>query len=380
VSNATVDIVLPPQLVPADGRFGSGPSKVRQQAVEALSAVAPTYLGTSHRRDGVRSIVARARAGIAELFGLPAGYEVLLGNGGSTLFWDAAAFGLVEQQASHLVLGEFSSKFAATTKAAPHLDAPEVLESEPGAVPSTLDAPRGDAYAYPHNETSTGVTIPVHRPAAGNGDALVLVDATSAAGGTPFDPSLTDVYYFAPQKCFASDGGLWLGCFSPRAVERIERIAASGRWTPASLDLGIALENSRLEQTYNTPALATLFLLAHQVEWMLDNGGMAFSTGRCAASAQELYDWAEQRPWATPFVKDPSYRSVVSATIDFEAPVDAAAIASTLRANGIVDVEPYRKLGRNQLRIGVFPAIETDDVVTLTRAIDYIVERLGTAR
>jgi phosphoserine aminotransferase len=377
VSSTTADVVLPPQLVPADGRFGSGPSKVRQEAVEALTAAAPTYLGTSHRRDGVRSVVARVRAGVAELFGLPDGYEVLLGNGGSTLFWDAAAFGLVEQRASHLVLGEFSSKFAATTKAAPHLDAPEILESEPGAVPSTLDAPRGDVYAYPHNETSTGVTVAVHRPRTG--DALVLVDATSAAGGTPFEPTDADVYYFAPQKCFASDGGLWLGCFSPRAIERIERVTASPRWTPASLDLGIALENSRLEQTYNTPALATLFLLAHQVEWMLDNGGMRFSTGRCAASAVALYDWAESRPWATPFVKDPAYRSVVSATIDFEAPVDAAAIASTLRANGIVDVEPYRKLGRNQLRIGIFPAIETDDVVTLTHAIDYIVERLGTA-
>jgi phosphoserine aminotransferase len=368
-------IVLPPDLHPGDGRFGSGPSKVRSEAVAALAEIAPGYLGTSHRRDGVRSVVRRIREGITALFGLPDGYEVLLGNGGSTLFWDAAAFHLVEQRSAHLVLGEFSSKFAATTKAAPHLVAPQVLESEPGAVPATLHAldPDVDVYAYPHNETSTGVTVPLHRP---EGDALVLVDATSAAGGTPVAVDHVDTYYFAPQKCFASDGGLWVAWCAPAAIERIERLAASDRWTPASLDLGIALENSRLDQTYNTPALATLFLLAHQIEWMLDNGGLEWSAGRCAQSAATLYGWAESRPWATPFVKDPAYRSPVTATIDFDDPVDAAAIASTLRANGIVDTEPYRKLGRNQLRIAMFPAIEPSDVEILTRAIDHIVEQL----
>jgi phosphoserine aminotransferase len=372
--SADADIVLPPDLLPRDGRFGSGPSKVPQAAADALADAAPRYLGTSHRREGVRSVVRRVRAGIATLFDLPDGYEVLLGNGGSTLFWDAAAFGLIERRSSHLVLGEFSAKFAAVATSAPHLEPPQVLESDAGAVPATLDAPEGDVYAYPHNETSTGVTVPLHRPATG--DALVVVDATSAAGGMQLEPSDVDVYYFAPQKCFASDGGLWLACVGPRALERIERIQSMERWTPPSVDLGIALENSRLDQTYNTPALATLFLLAHQVEWMLERGGLTFTAERCASSAAIIYGWADERPWATPFVKDPAYRSPVTATIDFEAPVDAAAIASTLRANGVVDVEPYRKLGRNQLRIALFPAIDTEDVVTLTRAIDYVVERV----
>ncbi len=367
------DISLPPELRPRDGRFGSGPSKVRDEAVAALAAAAPGYLGTSHRREGVRSVVRRIREGMTELFGLPDGHEVLLGNGGSTCFWDAAAFGLIERRSAHLVLGEFSSKFAAISTAAPHLESPDVLESEPGAVPATFDAVAADLYAYPHNETSTGVTVPLHRPA---GDALVVVDGTSAAGGTPFAADRVDTYYFAPQKCFAGDGGLWLACASPAAIERIGRIAATKRWTPPSLDLGIALENSRLDQTYNTPALATLFLLAHQTEWMNANGGLEWTAARCAASAAVLYGWAEARPWATPFVKDPAYRSRVTATIDFEAPVDAAVVAATLRANGIVDVEPYRKLGRNQLRIALFPAIETEDVETLTRAIDHIVARL----
>jgi phosphoserine aminotransferase len=370
------DIVLPPELLPLDGRFGSGPSKVREHAVVSLAQVAPHYLGTSHRRDGVRSVVGRIREGITDLFGLPDGYEVLLGNGGSTLFWDAAAFGLIEARSSHLVIGEFSSKFAAITRAAPHLEDPEVLESDPGAVPSTLDAVAGDVYAYPHNETSTGVTVPLHRPAGG--DALVVVDGTSAAGGMRLAPEQFDVYYFAPQKCFASDAGLWLACFAPSAVERVEQLRASGRWTPPTLDLGLALDNSRQDQTYNTPALATLFLVANQIEWMQQHGGLEWAAQRCEISAATVYDWAEARPWATPFVKDPTYRSPVTATIDFEAPVDAAAVAAQLRANGIVDVEPYRKLGRNQLRIALFPAIEPDDVRTLTEAIDFIVDRLGT--
>jgi phosphoserine aminotransferase len=366
------DLALPPELVPVDGRFGSGPSKVREHAVVQLAQAAPRYLGTSHRRDGVRSVVRDIRSGISELFALPDGYEVLLGNGGSTAFWDAAAFHLIERRSSHLVLGEFSSKFASVAAGAPHLDAPEILETEPGALPATIDRPAGDVYAYPHNETSTGVAVRLHRP---GGDALVLVDATSAAGGVPVDPNAFDVYYFAPQKCFASDGGMWLACCSPRAIERIESLRASGRWTPPTLDLGTALENSRLDQTYNTPALATLYLLARQLEWMHEHGGLAWTSGRCERSAAIVYDWAEARQWASPFVKDPDARSRVTATIDFEPPVDAADLAATLRANGIVDVEPYRKLGRNQLRIALFPAIEPDDVAVLTQAIDWIVAR-----
>jgi phosphoserine aminotransferase len=371
-------ITLPAQLLPSDGRFGSGPSKVRQEAVDALAAAAPAYMGTSHRRPAVRSVVGRARAGLAALFSLPDGYEVLLGNGGSTLFWDAAAFGLIEHRAQHLVCGEFSAKFASVTRASPHLDDPEVIEAAPGTAPVAKANPDVDAYAFPHNETSTGVMLPVSRPGEGQpGEtALVLVDATSGAGGLRVDAREFDVYYFAPQKCFAGDAGIWLALCSPAAIERIERIAATDRWVPPSLDLGIAVEQSRLDQTYNTPALATLFLLADQVEWMLAHGGLEWTAGRCDESAGTIYSWADAGPHTTPFVTDPALRSRVTATIDFDDTVDAAALAKTLRANGILDVEPYRKLGRNQLRIGLFPAIEPADVAVLTRAIDYIVERL----
>ncbi len=365
-------IVLPADLLPGDGRFGSGPSKVRPEAVRALAELGESYLGTSHRREGVRSVVGRARAGLRDLFSLPDGYEVLLGNGGSTAFWDAAAFGIVERRAQHLVFGEFSSKFAAITKAAPFLDDPDVIETEVGTHPELVPADV-DTYAHPHNETSTGVAMDVRRPAA---DGLVVVDATSAAGGLRVDPSQFDVYYFAPQKCFAGDGGLWLALCSPAAIERIERIAASDRWIVPSLDLGIALENSRLDQTYNTPALATLFLLADTVEWMLGLGGLEATASRCDRSAEILYGWAESSPVATPFVAKPSERSHVVGTIDFDG-VDAAAISTALRANGIVDTEPYRKLGRNQLRIAMFPAVDPDDVATLTRAIDHIVAELA---
>jgi phosphoserine aminotransferase len=368
-------IVLPPELVPPDGRFGSGPSKVRTDAVRELAEVAPTYLGTSHRREGVRSVVRRIREGIGTLFALPDGYEVLLGNGGTTAFWDAAAFGLVERQARHVVIGEFSSKFSAVTDSAPHLDRAIVIESKPGEIPQVADDAGADVYAYPHNETSTGVTIPLHRPAYGEG--LVLVDATSAAGGFRIRPALFDVYYFAPQKCFAGDGGLWIACCSPRAIERIERVKASGRWQPPSLDLSIALENSRLDQTYNTPALATLFLLADQVDWMLDHGGLEWAANRCDQSAGIVYGWAEAHPHATPFVVDPSYRSRTTATIDFDDTVDASQLSAALRSNGIVDTEPYRKLGRNQLRIALFPAIEPADVAVLTRAIDYVIDAIN---
>ncbi|MCJ7672209.1 MAG: phosphoserine transaminase [Acidimicrobiia bacterium] len=379
------EIALPPELRPGDGRFGSGPSKVRPEAVARLAAAADGYLGTSHRRDGVRAVVHRVRAGLSTLFGLPDGYEVLLGNGGTTSFWDAAAFGLIDRRSEHLVFGEFSSKFASVTRAAPHLEDPIVIESEPGTHPEPTSDASVDAYALTHNETSTGVMTEIVRPSStGSGNAdkgrLVLVDATSAAAGLRIDPTQFDVYYFAPQKALASDGGLWLACCSPAGIERIERIAASGRWCPPSLDLGIALENSRLDQTYNTPALATLFLLADTVEWMNEQGGLEWAASRCDRSAEILYGWAESSEHATPFVAKPSDRSHVNATIDFEG-VDANTLAAVLRANGIVDTESYRKLGRNQLRIALFPAIEPDDVATLTRAIDFIVDRmLATSR
>ncbi len=364
---------LPPELVPGDGRFGSGPSKVRPEAVRALSDAASTYLGTSHRRPTVRAVVGSIRAGLAELFSLPDGYEVLLGNGGSTAFWDAAAFGLVDRRAEHLVFGEFSSKFAAVTAAAPFLDDPVVLKSEPGTHPELVADATVDAYAYPHNETSTGVMTEVHRP---GDDGLVLVDGTSGAGGLPVEPTHFDVYYFAPQKCFAGDGGLWLALCSPAALERIERVGASDRWVPPSLSLPIALENSRLDQTYNTPALASLFLLDNSVRWMLDQGGLDFTVGRCDRASEILYGWAEASTFAQPFVAKPSERSRVTGTIDFTDEIDASAIAKALRANGIVDTEPYRKLGRNQLRIAMFPAIDPEDVATLTHAIDYLAEAL----
>jgi phosphoserine aminotransferase len=367
------EIVLPPDLLPSDGRFGSGPSKVRDEAVSALAAVAHGFLGTSHRRDGVRSVVGDIRRGLGELFALPDGYEVLVGLGGSTTFWDAAAFGLIERRSTHLVIGEFSSKFAQATRAAPHLEDPQVCETAPGESPAQPDHIEGDVYAYPHNETSTGVTIPVHRR---DGNALVVVDATSAAGGMRVDPRAFDVYYFAPQKCFASDGGLWLALCSPAAIERIERIHGT-RYLPATLDLSIVVENSRLEQTYNTPALATLFLLDQQVKWMLANGGLEFAAGRCDRSAATVYGWAEGHKYATPFVKETADRSSVTATIDFDDRVDATRLTAVLRANGIVDIEPYRKLGRNQIRIALFPAIEPDDVATLTRAIDFVLDRMA---
>jgi phosphoserine aminotransferase len=372
-------IVLPPELRPGDGRFGSGPSKVRPEAVARLADAATGYLGTSHRRAGVRDVVRRARDGLSALFTLPDGYEVLLGNGGTTSFWDAAAFGLIERRSEHLAFGEFSSKFAAVTRAAPHLEDPIVIESEPGTHPEPVADASVDAYALTHNETSTGVMSEIVRPGTERtegADGIVLVDATSAAAGLRIDPTKFDVYYFAPQKALASEGGLWLACCSPAGIERIERIAASGRWCPPSLDLGIALENSRLDQTYNTPSLTTLFLLADTVEWMNEHGGLEWAASRCDRSAEILYGWAEASEHATPFVAKPSERSHVSATIDFEG-VDANDLASVLRANGIVDTESYRKLGRNQLRIALFPAIEPDDVATLTRAIDYIIDRVG---
>jgi phosphoserine aminotransferase len=366
--------ILPAGLRPRDGRFGSGPSKVRQEAVAALAAAAPTFLGTSHRQAPVRGVVGRIRAGLAELFDLPDGYEVALGNGGSTLFWDLATFSLIERRSQHLVFGEFSAKFAAAATAAPHLEEPQVIASPFGSHPEPRPDPAVDLYALTHNETSTGVAMEVRRPAGADG--LVCVDATSGAGGLAVDPRQFDVYYFAPQKSFAADGGLWLACLSPAAVERAGRIAASGRPIPAMLSLGTALEQSRLDQTLNTPALATLFLLAEQLDWLHGQGGLAWATKRCDESAGIVYGWAEASGYANPFVTDPAMRSHTVATIDLDPAVDAGAVTRALRANGIVDTEPYRKLGRNQLRIAMFPAIEPADLDTLTRAVDWLVERL----
>ena len=364
---------IPQHLKPRDGRFGCGPSKVRPDALARL-ATRSELMGTSHRQAPVKAVVRQVRDGLRELFALPNGYEVLLGNGGSTAFWDAAACGLVRQRALHLVNGEFSQKFATVTAGAPFLSDPIIVSAPPGDAPEPVADPAADVVAWAHNETSTGVMIDVRRPADAE-HALVLIDATSGAGGLPVDIDQADVYYFAPQKSFGSDGGLWLAVLSPAAIERVaELAAATDRWTPAFLSLATALENSRLDQTYNTPAVATLLLLADQLEWMLAAGGLDFCVKRTTASSSVLYDWAEASPFATPFVADPGKRSLVVGTIDFEAHVDAAAIARTLRANGIVDVEPYRKLGRNQLRIGMFPAIETADIAALTACIDWIVE------
>jgi len=370
----TPEITIPDDLLPADGRFCSGPSKVRPEALVALSDSGRSYLGTSHRQATVRFMVAALRNGIAELLSLPDGYEVALGNGGTTAFWDAATFGLIEQRSQHLSFGEFSSKFAACALAAPHLDDPDVIESPPGTVPEAKATPDVDAYCLTHNETSTGVAAPLQRPDGAEG--LVLVDATSAAGGLRFDAAQTDAYYFAPQKGLASDGGLWLAALSPAAVERIERIAAGDRWVPAFLDLGIALDNSRKDQTYNTPALATIFLAVQQVEWILHNGGLGFAAGRCDRSAEIIYGWAERSDYATPFVTDPALRSHVVATIDLDATIEATTVSAVLRQNFVLDTESYRKLGRNQLRIALYPAIDPEDVEALTHCIDHVVERL----
>jgi phosphoserine aminotransferase len=376
VSSPTPDITIPTDLLPGDGRFGCGPSKVRPEAVAALAEAGSDYLGTSHRQARVQFEVGALRNGLAELFALPDGYEVLLGNGGTTSFWDAASFGLIEGRSQHLRFGEFSSKFAEVTAAAPHLQEPSNLFADPGTHPTPVADPEVDAYCLTHNETSTGVAMPLERPEGVEG--LVLVDATSAAGGLRFDPSEVDVYYFAPQKCLASDGGLWLAAASPAAIERIEQLRSSDRWMPASLDLGIALENSRKDQTYNTPALATIFLANQQVEWINQNGGLHWAASRCDRSAETIYGWAEASSYAVPFVGQPAQRSHVVATIDLdESVVDANVVAKVLRANGIIDTESYRKLGRNQLRVALFPAIEPDDVAALTGCIDHVVEAMS---
>jgi phosphoserine aminotransferase len=377
----TPNLVIPDGLKPSDGRFGCGPSKVRPQALARLADEGAVVMGTSHRQKPVKALVGEIRAGLRELFALPDGYEVALGNGGATAFWDAAAFGLVEDRALHLTYGEFSSKFATVTTGAPFLKDPVVVSADPGDAPdpAALSTPEEpvDVVTWAHNETSTGVMVGVRRPSA-TGEALVLIDATSGAGGLPVAIDQADAYYFAPQKSFAADGGLWIALLSPAAQERIKALDASEqRWIPAFLSLQTALENSVKDQTYNTPAVASLFLLADEIHWMLDGGGLDWCVSRTTASSEHLYGWAERSGYATPFVADPAKRSLVVGTIDFNDEVDAAVVAKTLRANGIVDTEPYRKLGRNQLRIGMFPAVEASDVQALTACIDWIVERIS---
>jgi phosphoserine aminotransferase len=380
----TTPLVIPEGLRPSDGRFGCGPSKVRPQALARLAGEGAAVMGTSHRQPPVKALVGEIRAGLRELFGAPEGYEVALGNGGATAFWDAAAFGLVERRALHLTYGEFSSKFAQVTAGAPFLQGSVVVSADPGDAPDpgallALDGPV-DVVAWAHNETSTGVMVPVERVGGVSdqtGDALVLIDATSGAGGLPVRIDQTDAYYFAPQKSFAADGGLWIALLSPAAQERIAALDSSERWIPAFLSLQTALENSLKDQTYNTPAVASLFLLAEEIRWMLDGGGLDWCVSRTTASSRHLYGWAERSGYATPFVADPAKRSLVVGTIDFSDSVDAAVVAKTLRANGIVDTEPYRKLGRNQLRIGMFPAVEPVDVEALTACIDWVVERIS---
>ncbi|MDT0403320.1 MULTISPECIES: phosphoserine transaminase [Streptomyces] len=370
------DIQIPADIKPADGRFGAGPSKVRTEALDALAATGTSLLGTSHRQAPVKNLVGTVREGIRELFRLPDGYEVVLGNGGSTAFWDVATHGLIENKSQHLNFGEFSSKFAKAAKLAPWLAEPTVVASDPGTHPEAVAEAGVDVYAFTHNETSTGVAMPIRRVAGADEGSLVLVDATSGAGGLPVDIAETDVYYFAPQKSFASDGGLWIGVFSPAAIERAERIHASGRHVPEFFSLPTAIDNSRKNQTYNTPALATLFLLNEQLEWINGQGGLAWSTARTKDSSSRLYTWADESKYATPFVTDPAKRSQVIGTIDFSDEIDAAAVAKALRANGIVDTEPYRKLGRNQLRVAMFPAIDPADVEALTKCVDYVIEQL----
>ena len=370
------NISIPNELLPVDGRFGSGPSLVRKSDLDALANLSESYMGTSHRQSPVKDMVGRLRDGLSVLFGLPDDWEIILGNGGSTLFWDAATFSLISEKSHHLVFGEFSSKFATASRAAPHIDEPVVAEFEPGTGP-LVEESDADTYAFTHNETSTGVSMDLQRPAHMSADeAIVLVDATSAAGGIVWDADNVDCYYFAPQKCFASDGGLWVAACSPAAVQRIDDIASRNRWTPAGLDLKIALDNSRKNQTYNTPALATIFLTVRQIEWMNDNGGLSWATNRSTMSSDHIYNWAENHELAEPFVLDSSIRSPVVSTIDLSARVDADEVIAICRDNGILDIGGYRKLGRNQLRIATFPAIELSDIQALTASLDYVLETL----
>ena len=372
----TATVSIPTELLPQDGRFGCGPSKVRPAQVDYLASIGRTVLGTSHRQAPVRNLVGDVRLGLADLFSLPEGYEIILGNGGSTAFWDIAAFGLVRERAQHLAFGEFSTKFGSVTQKAPFLGDSTIIKGEPGTLPTTSAEAGIDVYAWAQNETSTGVMAPVNRVEGADEGALILVDATSGAGGLPLDVAESDVYYFGPQKCFAADGGLWLAAFSPAALARVDEISASGRWVPDFFSLPTAITNSRLNQTYNTPAVATLALLSSQVAWINDNGGLDWAVNRTTDSSNRLYEWAEATPYTSPFVADPAARSLVVGTIDFTDEVDAAAVATVLRANGVLDVEPYRKLGRNQLRVGMFPAIDPEDISKLISSIEYVVSQI----
>jgi phosphoserine aminotransferase len=369
-------ISIPAELLPADGRFGAGTSKIQTSHLDALAATGSSLMGTSHRQAPVKDTVGRVRDGLAALFDLPDGYEVVLGNGGATAFWDIATFGLIRERSQHLSFGEFSAKFAKAAQQAPWLAEPSVISAAPGSRPDPVAEAGVDAYAWAHNETSTAVMAPVVRPEGADDDALVLVDATSGAGGLPVDLDQVDVYYFAPQKCFASDGGLWIALMSPRALDRAREIAATDRHVPAFFDLPTAIDNSAKNQTYNTPSVATLFLMAEQLDWMNAQGGLAGMVERTTTSSSILYGWAEKTSWATPYVPDPAHRSLVIGTVDLDDSIDAAAVARTLRANGVVDTEPYRKLGRNQLRIAMYPAVDPSDVERLTGCIDYVVDRM----
>ena len=371
------EIVIPADLLPVDGRFGAGPSKVRPEQIQALVEKSVSIMGTSHRQKPVKNEVAEMRAGLAEMFSIPAGYEIVIGNGGTTAFWEVATFGLIRDRAQFLTFGEFGAKFANSAKAAPFLGEQSVIKSEPGDAPAFAAEAGLDAYCTPHNETSTGVAIPPVRPAGADKDALVLIDATSGAGGLPVDLSQVDVYYFSPQKCFASDGGLFVAIMSPAAIARAEEIKASGRYIPAFLDLMTAIENSRLDQTYNTPAVATILMMNEQVKWFNSNGGLDWCVSRTKESSDAIYEWAMASDFATPFVSDPAKRSQVVATVDFDESIDAEVVAKVLRANGVVDTEPYRKLGRNQLRISVFPAVEPSDVRQLLKCIDFVIAQLA---
>lgn len=371
------EIVIPAELLPVDGRFGAGPSKVRPEQIQALVEKSVSVMGTSHRQKPVKNEVAALRAGLAQMFNLPTGYEVVIGNGGTTAFWEIATFGLLRDRAQFLTFGEFGSKFASSAKAAPFLGEQSVIKSEPGDAPTFAPEPGLDAYCTPHNETSTGVAIPPVRPAGADKDALVLIDATSGAGGLPVDLSQVDVYYFSPQKCFASDGGLFVAIMSPAAIARAEEIKASGRYIPAFLDLMTAIDNSRLDQTYNTPALATILMMNEQIKWFNANGGLDWCVSRTKESSDAIYEWAMASEHATPFVADPANRSQVVATVDFDESIDAEVVAKVLRANGVVDTEPYRKLGRNQLRISVFPAVDPSDVRQLLKCIDFVIAQLA---
>jgi phosphoserine aminotransferase len=373
----TATVTIPAELLPLDGRFGCGPSKVRPAQVDYLASIGRTVLGTSHRQAPVRNLVAEVRTGLADLFSLPEGYQIILGNGGSTAFWDIAAFGLVRERAQHLAFGEFSAKFGSVTQKAPFLGDPTIIKGEPGTLPSPTAEAGVDVYAWAQNETSTGVMAPVRRVEGADDGALVLVDATSGAGGLPIDIAHSDVYYFGPQKCFAADGGLWLAAFSPAALARVDEIAASGRWVPDFFSLPTAITNSRLNQTYNTPAVSTLALLSSQIGWLNGQGGLDWAVKRTTDSSSRLYSWAEATSYTSPFVADPGARSLVVGTIDFSDEIDAASVAAALRANGVVDVEPYRKLGRNQLRVGMFPAVDPQDISKLISSIEYVVSQIG---